>query len=144
MAKKSAPVLELEGSFGNVTVGEKTMKIGFTLERKKLSLSKADSTLCDKRLTGTLTARPIGWEPDQKGLDGMEEDAEVKGSFDIKGFRVSSDILHFGLTFMIKSVDISMLARFAKRDGTICVEDVDEIPVEERAPKSENGDGEEE
>lgn len=145
MAKKKAPssVLELPVSFGNVSIGDKTARIGVTVDRSNITVKKADDSICEKRLTGQIIAKPNGEAPDQGRLQGMERlgDSELDATFDVKGFSVTKDALSFGLTFLLGSVDVAELASFAKREGRLIIEDAEEIP--EPAPLL-NGEAEEE
>lgn len=71
-----------------------------------------------------LTRGPAGWQATQEALPGMDaDDIEMTGCFDVK-----SDSIGIGLTFSIKDVDVSTLAKFANRDGRIVIESIEEIP----------------
>lgn len=76
-----------------------------------------------------LTRGPAGWQATQEALPGMDaDDIEMTGCFDVKGLNVKSDSIGIGLTFSIKDVDVSTLAKFANRDGRIVIESIEEIP----------------
>lgn len=139
MAKKAAEVdnmLDLAVSFGNLNVGDKTCRIGCSVARKDLKLTVADKQLCEKRLAGCLISK--AGNPDQPTFDGMNDDLEIEGVFDVKGFNVSGEHISFGLTFAIKSIDVAMMAHFAKREGRLMVKSIEEIPEESKADS--NGD----
>ena len=136
MPRRKGSLLTLPVAWGNLSVGDKSCRIGVTVDRSSLKVAEADKHLCEKRLTGQLQVKAPDEHPDQQHLDGMENGREVAGSFDIKGFSVSKDAITFGLTFAIASVNVESLAHFAKRAGTLLVDDSEAIP--------ENGDDEEE
>jgi hypothetical protein len=140
MAKKQQEtVLELPVAFGNISIGDKTARIGINVDRGDMTISQADKNLCEKRLSGKIVSRPTGDHKDQAALPGMEFETALNGVFDVKGFSVSKDALSFGLTFALASIDVSCLAHFAKRSGWLKVNDIEAIPEKE----SSNGDGEE-
>lgn len=135
MAKKKGKsyVMELAVTFGNVNIGDKTARIGATCGRPALSLTQADKNLCDRRLIGSIVKLAGNGEPDQNtipGLDGNEW--EVEGAFDVKGFNVSKKAISFGLTFAIESIKVEDLAHFAKAKGVIRIDEIGEIPEEEK------------
>lgn len=132
MAKKSQSVdclFDLPCSYGNVSIGDKTCNVKASISRGDLKLADADKKLCEHRLTGKIVAKPAGWQATQSPLPGMDgDDIEMSGCFDVKGLNVKSDSIGIGLTFSIKEVDVSTLAKFAKRDGRIVIESIEEIP----------------
>ncbi len=140
--KRTAKVLDLAVAFGNLSVGDKTCRIGVSVDRSELSVSQADKNLCERRLSGYLVCKPPGDHPDQETFDGMDGDSEIKGVFDVKSFTVSKDALSLGLTFAVASVNVSALAHFAKRAGRVLIDEVDEIP--EKQVGGDNGDDSEE
>jgi len=130
MAKKKpvpANVLELPVEYGQVSIGDKTTRIGVNVDRSELKVSDADKQLCEKRLTGRIITRPPG-NPEQGTLPGVDLETHLAGVFDVKGFSVTSDKISFGLTFALASIDVSVLAHFAKRSGRLIVEAVEALP----------------
>lgn len=115
--KEADSVLDLPVTFGNISIGDKTARVGVTVMREQLSLSQADRNLCERRLNGKIISRPAGDNPDQASLPGMAFETTLEGVFDVKGFSVSKEALGFGLTFAIAEIDVSNLAHFAKRGG---------------------------
>lgn len=139
--KKAARILELNVSFGNVNIGEDTVRIGITIPRKEISVSQADKHLCGKRLIGQIIAQAGKGGDGQGGL--FEAGESLDGSFDVKSFNVKRKSLSCGLTFSIASVDINKLAYFAKRNGKLVVDEMTEIPEEDEGGDEEEGDEEE-
>lgn len=135
MAKK--PELEIPVAFGNLNVGDKTARLGITISRGNMTPSKADKTLCGRRLSGKIVAVPEGVQAENEPLPGMEGDIEVKGIFDVKGFGVTSKHITAGLTFAIKGMDVAELAHFAKREGRVVVDKIEEIDEEEESEESD-------
>ncbi len=135
MAKKKGPaafdcLLDLPVQFGNVNCGDKTARIGITLDRggDQLTIAQADKQLVERRLTVRMVARPPGDNHDQDRLPGMDDDEKLDAVVDVKGFSVSKDTISFGLTFAIASVDVGALAHFAKRAGKLVVTCAEDIP----------------
>lgn len=128
MAKKKAQVIPC--AYGNVNVGDRTVAISVSVDRKRLSLDDADR-LCGKRLTGRLNAVPGNDNPDQGTLDGMDAEETLSGVFDVKRFGFSPKAVTTTLSFLIESIDLPTLCSFAKRAGAVVVEDVADIPEDE-------------
>jgi hypothetical protein len=128
--KADAAQLELPVAYGNVSIGEETASITAFVDRKFLTLTQADRTLCGKRLAGKITAQPGNDNPEQPSL--MEDAGdELASVFDTRSFRVTPKGISFGLSFKIESVDVTVLAHFAKRAGRLTVESVSDIPEED-------------
>lgn len=140
MAKKknADSVLELEVAFGNVSIGDKTARVGISTERSQISISQADKNLCGRRLTGTILVH-ANENPDQTTMDGFADDIALPGIFDVKQIGITPKAVGFGLTFALAGLDVSQLAHFAKRNGKLIVNNVEDIPENEQ-----NGHAEEE
>jgi len=131
MAKqKAGKVLDLSCSFQNLSLGDKTARIGVLVDRKELSLSAADKQICGRRLTGRLLAVPAGDNGDQDRL--FDDARDLDGIFDVKRFGVSDKEITFGLTFALKDLDVATLAHFAQRSGKLMIDNVADIPEEEK------------
>ncbi len=130
MATKKNPTLDLAVSFGSVSFA-KSARVGISMLREDLVLSKADNVLCGRRLTGRLVAVPRGENPDQGHLDGMDgEKFELKGIFDVKRIGITPDELSFGLTFNLEGLDRETISNFAGRSGRLIIEDSEELPAD--------------
>lgn len=132
MAKKKAPdsVLDLIVSFGNVSAGDKTARIGVSMDRGVMKkLTDVDATFCERRLNAVLIVKANGDHPDQRSLDGMEPDeTEIESVFDVKRVSFTKDDLSFGLTAALGEIDVGKFAKFAKRTGRLIVNGVSDIP----------------
>ena len=131
MAKKKAAeaVLTIPAGFGNVNVGDQIARLAVHFDRWQLSLSKADS-LVGKRLIGTITAQAGNDNPEQEAIPGLESETTLDGSFDVKSFGFSKNGITTGLSFAIASIDLPKLCSFAKRAGSVTVEEVQDIPAD--------------
>lgn len=120
---------ELAVSFGGVSIGDKTCRIGVKISREAMTINQADERLCDRRLSGQLMAKPGNSQAAQTALPTMEDaDLVLAGAFDVKGFRVTTDEISSGLTFQKKGTDIKTLSQMANRDGRVVIERVEAIP----------------
>jgi hypothetical protein len=128
MAKKKELLLDIPVAFGNVSIGDLTARLGVTIDRGSLTVSKADKDLCCRRLTGKIIARPNGVKGDQDPLPGVGDDFELKGIFDVKGFSTTGKKIGVGLTFSLDGIDVSNLAHFAKREGMLQVDGIEDLP----------------
>lgn len=131
--------ITLPVSFGTVSFGKTTAKIGASCLRENLTLSRADKGLVGCRLTCKLTAVPKGQNQDQGTIEGFDEKVELKGIFDIKRIGVTPDEISFGLTANLHGTDRETFSNFAGRDGKIQVLSTEEIPGDE---DDESTDGE--
>lgn len=141
--RKVEALLEIPVSFGSVNIGDKTCRIGVIIARsRELSITVADRNLVEKRLAGKIVARPSGENADQGRLAGMDDvgNETLEGTFDVKGINVSKDFISMGLTFALASIDVSVLAHFAKRSGHLIVNEFEDLPDK----PEKNGDGEDE
>jgi hypothetical protein len=126
--KTKERVLDLPVEFKNVTIGDTKCSIGVKVGRTELKLGVADKNLCERRLNGSLIAKPRDQRADQATLPGVDDDTRVDGCFDVKSFKVSGDTIDFSLSFAIKDVEIEALAHFAKKMGRLQVYGVSAIP----------------
>lgn len=147
MAKKKPAavanaVLDVPVTFGNFSSGDKVCRIGLTVPRDNLPLSKADKVLCDQRLTGQFFPKMAGENMDQGTLGGMDEQP-VSVVFDVKGFRVNTDDIAFGASMMKKSVDRDAVMELAQRSGRLVVTQAEEISSVDTTDADEDEDGSE-
>lgn len=130
MAKKTTTfpyLLEIPCEYGSVSIGDKTCRIGLTVSRGDLELSRADKNICGRRLAGRILARSSGG-PNQESLPGLDQDSQVDGVFDVKTISINREYLSFGLTFSRADVDTESLAQFPKREGVFYVQESMSIP----------------
>jgi hypothetical protein len=137
----SAVLLDLPVKFGSVSIGMKTGKVGFSIDRGNITLKQADETFVDRRLTGKIV---LGRSADAKAQKMFipDRDIEVNASFDVKGFRVGATMLSsLGLTFMLKEVNLDDISHMSGGSGRLVIAKVGNIPAD--APKEDLGDEEE-
>lgn len=143
-------VLNIPVSFAGVSIGTNTARIGVTVDREWLNIMSADEHLCDHRLIGRLVACKEGVDPNQASFVDTGDKHEIAGAFDVKGFRVSSKSVAFGLTFSLNDIDIEELPHLAKQTGRLIVDNVSQIPEADRAvgplddDENDDEDGDEE
>lgn len=127
-------VLDKPVSFGGVSIGKSTGRIGVSLGREWCGLEDAAEFFCHRRLVGKVV---LGHAGDAAGQESFlaDGDHEVAGAFDVKGFRVTAETLSTGLTFSLADVDIAELAKFSKGVGRLVVAEIGEIPDD--APSEE-------
>lgn len=118
--------LNLLVKFGGVSIGEKTARLGMTIAREQLNLTRADKTFCDRRLIGKVVLGIHDEDATQGKL--LDVDHEVAGAFDVKGYKVSADAFGIGATFSKQDVSINELSQFASGSGRLIVTSAGEIP----------------
>lgn len=124
---------EIRVEFGSVNIGDATARLGAKIPREALPLSEADRIFCGRRIWG-FVALGVDDNPDQQRLPGMEDARiEIEGAFETKQLGVRPNEYGVGLNFAKAEIDISELAKFAKKSGTITVVSVKDIEHEETA-----------
>lgn len=122
---------EIRVEFGNVSIGDQTARLGVKIARESLSLADGDRIFCGRRIWGKVILGEPG-NPDQQRLPGMEDaQHEIEGAFDTKQLGVKPNDYSVGLTFNIQSIDISELAKFAKKSGVLQVVSVKDLDHED-------------
>lgn len=133
-------LLDVPCEFGGVSIGKETARVSIKVQRAELNIEEADEALCGKRITGRIVAKPRNELQGQGHL--MDVDEEITGTFDVKRLGFNTDELSFGATFVLSSIDVSHLAKFAKRIGRLVATDSAEIP-EDGPDEDEDHDEEE-
>jgi len=141
MAKK-AKLLELDVSFGDVSIGENTGRLGVTMQRKGLTPAQADKHLCGKRLTGRVISDAGNSNGDQPAM--FEAGESIDAVFDVKAISLKPKSISCGLTFMLQSVDINALAHFAQRSGKLQIDQLEDLLESKPGRPKKDGDGEDE
>lgn len=143
---KAEEMMHLPVSFGSVSSGKKTCRVGINVDREHIKLPLADQTFCDRRLTVTIVANANGDQPGQGRLDGMDDSLELIGVADVKGFGVHATTIGFGLTFNKQELRKAFtktgvqFADFAAREGSLMIAEVGEIPEEDKTNAEDNGE----
>jgi len=120
-------------TFGTVSIGLKTCRIGISIERKTMQITKADEIFVDRRLVGRIEVVREGESPNQsKFLD--DDKIIVEGAFDVTQFSAAAEHYGTGLNMRKASVDVTMLDRFIKRSGFLIIESTGEI-IKEKPPR---------
>jgi hypothetical protein len=137
--KTTTPCLDIPVSFGGVSIGDQTARIGVKISRECLNIDAADEALCGKRLVGKVV---LGHNGDSAGqgklFDGA--DHEISGAFDVKRFSVGPKEITAGLTFSLGSIDLSELGHFAKQSGRMLVESILAIPDDAANEDADGGE----
>lgn len=120
-------VVDKPVDFGGVSIGKTTGRIGVSFGREWLELGEAAEFFCNRRLSGKVV---LGRADDAAGQTTLVDDldCQVAGAFDVKGFRVTEEVISAGLTFSLAEVDIAELAKFSKGVGRLVIFEVGEIP----------------
>jgi hypothetical protein len=145
--RNGEPVIQFPVKCGNVSIGEKTISIPIKIERENCSLSRMDQCLVARRLTAHLVLGAVaaGDAPAQQALDGMDDsNKEVSAVIQTSGVSVSENAFGVTLNFNKKDVEHGELDDFAKKQASLIIDAVDEIPDEylddEPAPAPADGD----
>lgn len=139
MTTATKPVLDIDVQFGNVSIGAENARLGVKIDRGNMDLDSADEMLCGKRLTGRIEVCPPGEQQGQQALPGMKDERpHLDGTFDVKRFGVGASEISAGLTFSLGAIDVSELARFAKKNGRLIVTEAQYLPDD---GEDDDGDG---
>jgi hypothetical protein len=127
-------------AFGSVGIGKSAARIGVTVARDGVSLSRCEGLFCGRRLTVSVKARRNGDAMDQPSLQGMEDDLELTGIADVKKFTVGVDSISFSASFSRREKGVAGLQEFSGLSGRLEILDNEDIPDDE---DGEEDDGEE-
>lgn len=125
--EKEQLLLDIPVVYGGVSIGDKTARLGIRIDRGDMDIAKADELLVDRRLSGRVVLGHSDESAEQTRLF-EDVDHQVSGSCDVKGFRVGSTAFATALTFSLKDIEISELAKFSKGRGRLAVTGSREIP----------------
>lgn len=143
MGRNKKPEIQLDRpvTFGGVSIGVETARIGVKFDRDALSIDTADEFLCGRRLTGRIYTVPKGEDPTQKHMFKGERH-EVTNVFDIKKISVSPKMIGANLTFALEGVDMAELSQFASRQGRIEIYELANLADVGEDADDEDGDEE--
>lgn len=120
-------------SFGGVSFGDKTARLGVTISRGQMTAPQAEKNLCERRLKVRIRAAANSNNGDQESLPGMEgEDSEMEAIVDIKGYSAGGKSFGCGLTFLNDDRAKENLPAFAKREGQLVILENSELPENEQ------------
>jgi hypothetical protein len=114
--------------FGNENYGDETARLGIKINRDNMNINAADEALCGKRLAGSIV---VGAADTQQARLLDDAQYKVNGVFDVKGYSVKVKHISTGLTFSLESIDREELSHFARQEGHLIVETVDELVMDE-------------
>lgn len=138
-----ASVLDLDVSFGGVSIGKNSARLGLSVSAGLLTPTQVSKNLVGCRLTGTILARLGKGKPDQTSIPGLDKDPKIKGVFDVKSVSMGPTHYSFGLTFSLDKLEIETLSHFAGREGKLTIAEVADIPEPERSEPEGDEDDEE-
>lgn len=118
--------------FGGVSIGDGTARIGIVVSRDSRPLTEFDEFFCERRLTGSIHVTKNNEDPDQRKLFEQDGPVQLESVFDVKGFSVKTKKVSAGLTFALREIDSSLLAKFAKQTGYLVITEVGFIPENEK------------
>ena len=126
MAKKRTE-LNVGVRFGDVKIGQGTVRVGLTIDRADTKLQAIDEVLCNAQLDVAILLDPA--DADQEVIEGME-DHPLHLIATTGGYSVTGDHFTSGLTFKRSAVDDGKLAKFARGKGTLRAKRTGDAKVE--------------
>lgn len=123
---KKGSEIEIPVEFGNVNIGDETVKIGLKVAREKLQIHEADRVFCGRRLTGSIQLG--GYDDGDSQFKLFDTDIEVQGTFDVHRFGVTPKAFTTGLTFKLGEIEVGEISRLAKGRGRLLIDVCEEIP----------------
>lgn len=133
MEKLKKPV-GIPVKFGNLSVGENTCRLPFSIQRNKLSDTDAIELLVCRQLTGTITTADhslLGPNPQKMLFD--KASARIEGVFNTGNLGIGRKKFGSGATFPLSEIDESKISRFANRTGIVWIDA--HSPIEEKEKK---------
>lgn len=137
--------LTLNVTYGNVNVGDKSASIRITFSRAAMTAAQADKALVGKRIRGRIEVLPNsqGEHADQARL--FDDAVSLPATFDIDSISLKPKSFGATLNMKLGNIDVSTLAKFAKRGGHFIAEDFTDLSTaesEEAAADEESKEGE--
>lgn len=124
---KTKTILDIPVSFGGVSIGDTTGRLGVKVDRGVLSLDQAGEYFIERRLTLSVAIGGGDDSPGQRTFWDMTE-YEICSVADSKRIGVGGEVISFGLTFNLRDLDVGTLAKLSKGTGRLKVEKLGEIP----------------
>jgi hypothetical protein len=133
----TSEVLNIPVDFGGVSIGNQTCRLGLKISRSVIAIDKADEAFCGHRLQGYVV---LSGKDDGSGQQTVVNDLHhtVRGAFDVKRIGVDSENISTGLTFSLRDVDVSELAKFSKGSGRLVIQEIHEIPADAPSDEEKN------
>lgn len=125
-SKQKGKATEIAVEFGNVNIGDETVKIGVKIEREKMPINEADHLFCGRRLTGSV--QKGGYDDGDRQSKLFQTDIQIEGTFDVHRFGVGPKFFTTGLTFKIGEIEVGEISQLAKGKGRLMIEECCEIP----------------
>jgi len=126
-----APLVIAVTRFGSFSNGSHYVAVPLTISRADLALDVAGETLCGRRITGTLLARPAGSSATQESIPGLDDGADVTlaGVFSVGAFTVGPKAISVKLSFAIPTTarERGKLFEYAGRAGLLTVDAVEDL-----------------
>jgi len=117
--KTHKALAKLPVEFKNLSVGDTITTLGFTIARERCTLDFAEEAFCGKRVVVRILLGSNA-DPDQ-GVMWDDVSFDVEGTVDIKKFSVTPKKIGAGLSFLIESIEIRDLVKFAKKSGVLLI-----------------------
>ena len=132
---KKANAIEIPVEFGNVNIGDETVKISLKIDREKIDLDQADNVFCGRRLTGSV--QKGGYDDGDRQSKLFQTDINVQGTFDIHRFGVTPKAFTTGLTFKKGEIEVGEISGLAKGKGRLLIDDCIDIPHNVAEPEDD-------
>ena len=109
--------LDVGVGWGNLSIGKKTARLGFKIDKGAIKRAAVDAYFIDSRLIVTLVLDDAA-QSDSPGQKTMVDNAiKVKAVADVKGYSTNLTGYTGGLTFSKEDADLNKLMEFIGRGG---------------------------
>ena len=127
MAKKS--LFEVAVTFGDVSFGEGTGRVGLKIDRSSLNFTNAEKYFVGKRVRLELVARSGNADAEQPSFAEADNDVKIAGTFDLKSIGLGPKKWSSGATFVPSGGDAEAFLFLPKRRGVLRVLECETLPA---------------
>lgn len=124
---KKIDTIKAEVHFGNLSVGDETVKIPIAIDRHRIGLAAVDRNFCNAQLSVTMT---VIEDPNQQYFDGMKP-KPLAAAAECRSYSVNAKRFSARLIFQLVDIQLDNLAKFAKSAAKIEVTRTGEIPTKD-------------
>ena len=115
--------LDVKVKFGQIQIGAETARLAFSIDRDSITTETMERFFCGSQLEIKAKAGKDAAEDTegQTTIEGTDDEPLLEATIDAKTCGLKPASYTSGLTFNVKAVDVSLLAKFASKTGRLVV-----------------------
>ena len=109
--------LDVGVDWGNLSIGKKTARLGFKIDKGKIKRGQVDAYFIDSRLIVTLILDDTAKDDTEGQKKLVDTEVKVNAVADVKGYSTNLTGYSGGLTFSKEDANLNKLMEFIGRGG---------------------------